>query len=113
MGEPYFHDAGQRVFSVKIQGAIVLKDIDLIRDAGFGKALRKSFPVTVTTGHMDIDFVPVVENPLLCAVEIHRLDASRFRRLPRHSPRQQIRAERGVILRLASRTEAPRCYRRR
>lgn len=64
--------AGQRVFSVKIQGQVVLKDLDVMKEAGgFGKALVKEMRgVEVKDGKLTVEFVKQVQNPEVNGIEI-------------------------------------------
>ena len=64
--------AGERVFSVKINGQTVLKDLDVLKEAGgFGKALVKEAPgVAVKDGKLKIEFVEGVQNPEINAIEV-------------------------------------------
>lgn len=57
--------AGDRLFSVKVQGKEVLKDLDVFKESGgFAKPLVKTFTgVAVTDGKLRIEFVPNVQNP--------------------------------------------------
>jgi len=63
---------GPRVFDVTIQGAVVLKDIDVAKTAGkVQKALIKEFKgVAVTNGILDITFVAKQQNPEINGIEI-------------------------------------------
>jgi hypothetical protein len=63
---------GPRVFDVKIQGAVVLKDLDVAKTAGkVQKALIKEFKgVAVTNGTLDITFVAKQQNPEINGIEI-------------------------------------------
>ncbi len=64
--------AGLRVFTVKINGQVVLKDFDVFKEAGgFAKPLVKEFKgVTVTDGKILIEFEEKVQNPQICGIEI-------------------------------------------
>lgn len=64
--------AGERIFTVKINGQPVLKDLDVLKEAGgFGKALVKEFPaVAVKDGKLKIEFVEGVQNPQINAIEV-------------------------------------------
>jgi hypothetical protein len=64
--------AGGRVFSVKVQGKEVLKDLDVLKEAGgFAKPLVKEVRgVAVTDGQLVIEFVPQVQNPEINGIEI-------------------------------------------
>ncbi|MBE0565537.1 MAG: T9SS type A sorting domain-containing protein [Krumholzibacteria bacterium] len=60
---------GQRVFNVEIDGVPVLTNYDIVADVGQNVGVMKSFFV-VGDGNLDIDFLAVVDNPLVCAIEI-------------------------------------------
>ncbi len=62
-------DKGQRVFSVKVQDK-ELKDLDIFAEVGFGKALVKTFDVSVTDGKLTVIFTPNIENPEINGIEI-------------------------------------------
>jgi hypothetical protein len=64
--------AGERVFSVGLQGKTILKDLDVFKDAGGSlKPLVKEFKgVSVTDGKLVIGFTPNVENPEINGIEI-------------------------------------------
>lgn len=63
---------GPRVFDVKIQGAVVLKDLDVAKTAGkVQKALiKESKDIAVTNGILQIDFVAKQQNPEINGIEI-------------------------------------------
>jgi hypothetical protein len=69
--EIYNTGAGQRVFNVVVNGQTVLSNFDVFAAAG-GQyiAVDKAIPVNVTTGSVTIQFVPVVSNPKINAIEI-------------------------------------------
>lgn len=64
--------AGERIFSVKVNGQVVLKDLDVLKEAGgFGKALVKDVAnVAVKDGKLKIEFVEGVQNPQINAIEV-------------------------------------------
>ena len=62
--------AGQRVFDVTIEGALVLDDQDLSATYGHQTLVVEEFPVSLTDGTLDIEFLHVVENPLINGIEI-------------------------------------------
>ena len=64
--------AGERIFTVKVNGQTVLKDLDVLKEAGgFGKALVKDVPaVAVKDGKLKIEFVEGVQNPQINAIEV-------------------------------------------
>ena len=49
--------AGQRFFDVLLEGEVALYRLDLVAAAGANTAYDQTFMVTVTDGHLDIDFV--------------------------------------------------------
>jgi endoglucanase len=63
---------GERVFSVKVAGQEVLKDLDPFKAAGGAlKPVVKEFKgVSVENGQLVIDFTANVENPQICGIEI-------------------------------------------
>jgi PKD repeat protein len=61
---------GQRVFHVEIDGNRVLNNYDIVADVGHRVGTMKEFAVT-SDGDVDIEFLRVVENPLIAAIEIY------------------------------------------
>jgi YD repeat-containing protein len=61
---------GARRFSVQMEGATVLPNIDVFAEAGAATALIKSATIAVTDGQLDIMFIHGVENPFVNAIEI-------------------------------------------
>jgi hypothetical protein len=63
---------GPRVFDVKLQGAVVLKDFDIQKIAGgVQKALVREFKgITVSNGILQIDFASKLQNPAINGIEI-------------------------------------------
>jgi hypothetical protein len=69
--EIYFTSAGQRVFNIVINGDIVQNNFDPFAAAGGANtAVDESYPITVTTGAIDIKLVAVAQNPKISAIEI-------------------------------------------
>jgi len=62
--------AGQRVFGVKIEGQLVLNDLDVFAEAGGrDKALVKTvYGVSLTDGTLDIEFVNNIQNPKVSVI---------------------------------------------
>ncbi len=61
---------GQRVFTFNVQGR-EFKDFDVwVQAGGFLKAYVETVPVEVTDGKLKVTFMPKVENPQICAIEI-------------------------------------------
>jgi hypothetical protein len=69
--EPHYAEAGKRVFDVKLQGDLVITNLDIFARVGKNKALDFTFDdVPVTNGWVDIDFIPGVEFPSIAAIDI-------------------------------------------
>ena len=64
--------AGDRVFTVKIQGKETIKDLDVLTEAGkFATPLVKEVTgIQVTDGKLLIEFVPNVQNPEINGIEV-------------------------------------------
>ena len=64
--------AGERVFTVKVQGAEAIKDLDVLKEAGkFATPLVKEVKgIEVTDGKLMIEFVPNVQNPEINGIEV-------------------------------------------
>lgn len=75
--EPDEIAAGQRVFDVRLQGRVVLKDFDVAKEAGGPRrAVVKSFELIEAAGAMTLEFVPragplaASTAPILCGWEV-------------------------------------------
>lgn len=75
--EPDDVQAGQRVFDVKLQGRVVLKDFDIAKEAGGPlRAVVKAFEHIEAAGAMTLEFVPRAgpltpgTAPILCGWEV-------------------------------------------
>ena len=77
--EPYFgapgggggSGEGQRVFSVELEGALVIDDLDIAAETGSGEALVETFAgVDVTDGSLDLNLTASANNAILSAIEI-------------------------------------------
>jgi len=69
---------GTRVFDVAIDGQVVLDDLDLAGQIGFGVAHTQTFPVDVTGGELSIDLTAEIGLAVLSALEVRgqpRLEA--------------------------------------
>jgi hypothetical protein len=72
--ELYFSGAGQRVFSIAINGQTVANNFDIVAAAGGGaKAVDRSFPVNVTGGRISIQMNAAVDDPAINAIEIFKI----------------------------------------
>ena len=67
--------SGLRVFDVDFQGSAVIGSLDIFGTVGANAALVKSVVVSVTTGTLSIDFVRVVGNPKIDAIEVREVSA--------------------------------------
>ncbi|THF85556.1 hypothetical protein E7T09_16525 [Deinococcus sp. KSM4-11] len=66
--------AGQRVFDVRLENSVVLDHFDVFREAGgAGRAVVRSFDVTVQDGAVDLDFLREVDTASLNALELQPL----------------------------------------
>jgi hypothetical protein len=69
--ENRFTQAGQRVVNVLLNGQTALSNFDIFARAGaLFQALDAAIPVSVTNGQISLQFVSVVSNPRICAIEI-------------------------------------------
>ena len=66
---------GLRVFDVDFQGAPVIENLDIFAAVGTNAALVKSAVVSVSNGTLTIDFVRVVGNPKIDAIEVREVSA--------------------------------------
>ena len=69
--EPTFGDSGQRTFHVVVNGQIALANFDIVAQAGGPRiAADKQIPITVRDGKILLQFLPVVDRPIVSAIEI-------------------------------------------
>ena len=61
---------GARVFDVALEGRVALDDFDITKAFGWNTAGSKVFPVTVSDGTLDLDFLQGVQNPQVGGIEI-------------------------------------------
>jgi beta-galactosidase len=71
--ETKFQKPGERVFDVKINGAVMLEKLDLVKETGFQRALTKKFKIN-TAGGILIEFSAIQDKPILSGVRIRRLN---------------------------------------
>ena len=63
--------AGERVFTVNLQGKDVLKDFDIVKAAGGPRrAIVKEFRRVMVTQHIELAFSAKEGKPLICGIEI-------------------------------------------
>ena len=63
-------DIGKRVFDIKIENEVVLKNFDVYKEAGASKPLIKIIPVVVSDEELNITFNRVLLDPFVNAIEI-------------------------------------------
>lgn len=68
--EIYYKNQGKRVFSVKAEGVPSLVALDIVAAAGPDAVKLCSFETEVADGVLDLEFIPVLENPKLSALEV-------------------------------------------
>ena len=67
-----FETAGKRVFSVKINGEIVIDHLDLVSNIGPKRAFIKTSTTTAANG-INIEFTPLTGEPMLSGIRIKRI----------------------------------------
>lgn len=68
--EIQYANPGDRVFNVLVNGAPVLTNFDIVAQAGANTAITKTFPVTVTTGAVQISVLGVTRRGILNAIRL-------------------------------------------
>jgi Malectin domain/Chitobiase/beta-hexosaminidase C-terminal domain/Viral BACON domain len=68
--EIQYTNPGDRVFNVLVNGSPVLTNFDILAQAGTNTALTKTFPVTVTTGAVQISVVGVTRRGILNGIRV-------------------------------------------
>jgi Malectin domain/Glycosyl hydrolase family 67 N-terminus len=69
--EPYYTNAGKRVFGAKVQGQSVFQDLDIFATVGANYALDFTRPnVAVTNGQLRIDFSYGIELPCIAGLVV-------------------------------------------
>lgn len=68
--EIFYERAGDRVFSVDIEGERVLNNLDVVAQAGANTAYDQSFSTRVLDGSLQVVFSPNVENPMISGIRI-------------------------------------------
>ncbi len=61
---------GARVFDILMEGIPVRNNLDLIAEFGYQAGGMLSFPVSLTDGILEIEFLHETENPIINAIEI-------------------------------------------
>jgi hypothetical protein len=63
---------GQRVFHVDINGARVVSNLDVYGEGGRFNAVKRTIPISVSGGRIQITFTPVTGSPIINAIEVGR-----------------------------------------
>ena len=74
--EVYFSASDRRVFSVKIEGEEKIRNFDIYADAGRDQAVDRVIDVEVRDGQLNIEFVKVIENPMINAIKVEYIGSS-------------------------------------
>lgn len=70
--ELFHNSVGKRVFNVDLESTRVLANFDILANVPKFTALERTFTVNVTDGVMNINFLPVVDNAKITAIEISK-----------------------------------------
>jgi hypothetical protein len=69
--ETFWSTAGNRLFNVVVEGSIVFPRFDIAKEAGGkNKPFSFQFNTTVVDSNMNIQLVPILNNPMIAGVEI-------------------------------------------
>ena len=69
--ENWLNQPGKRVFSILLNGQVVLADLDIAKEVGFGQPLKKTFRVTATQGRLDLTTTSKINYALISTIEIN------------------------------------------
>ena len=72
MAEMSLRRAGQRVFDIVMEGAVVRRDFDMIRTAGRRRAIMVEEDTTVTDGTLNIELSPKIGTPTIAGIKVVR-----------------------------------------
>jgi glucose/arabinose dehydrogenase len=86
LAEIWFDEPELRTFDIAIEGVIPEKfnDIKMFETVGVNKAYMITDTVTVTDGNLDLDFISVLENPAVKAIEIVKAGSDEIDFRPKH-----------------------------
>ncbi|MFD2067369.1 malectin, partial [Pontibacter silvestris] len=68
--EPYFRSSNSRVFNIDVEGKRLATSYDIYKEAGFGKAVVKTYTATISDGKLGIRLSSVKNNAIISAIEI-------------------------------------------
>ncbi len=63
--------SGKRVFSVEAEGSTIISDLDINDTVGPITAHIEQHDITITDGEMNLDFIDIVDQPKISALEIY------------------------------------------
>src|SRR6185437_12861233 len=70
LAETWATASGQRIFSVKAEGATVISNLDIFSEVGANTADDKTFSVDVSDGALTLAFVTDVQNPMVEGISV-------------------------------------------
>ncbi|NUN69246.1 MAG: family 16 glycosylhydrolase [Bacteroidetes bacterium] len=77
MAENFFTEQGKRNFTVSVEECLVIRKLDLIRDAGFRVQVQRTIAaVPVKDGILDIHFMAEIDNAVVNAIIVEKVIAS-------------------------------------
>ncbi len=81
LAEIWFTSPDDRLFSIAVEGSIPdnMNEINMFTEAGANNAFRLSHVVEVADGNLDVDFISIIENPSVKAIEIIKPGATPIR----------------------------------
>ncbi len=62
--------AGLRVFDVLLEDQLAINDLDIFTQAGANTAYAVTLPVNVADGQLVIELKHVIQNPMICGIEV-------------------------------------------
>jgi Malectin domain/IPT/TIG domain len=68
--ETFYKNPGSRIFDVWIDGSLAMKSFDIVAEVGYATALVTTKIVTIRNTLVSIEFLPKIENPKICAIEV-------------------------------------------
>ena len=66
--EVYFDATGKRIFDVKVEGGMVVDNLDIVKAVGKNAAHDVKATVTVADGELTITLVQQTQNPKISAI---------------------------------------------
>lgn len=58
------------MFSILLNGQVVLADLDIAKEVSMGQPLKKTFPVTAAQGRIDLTTTSKIINAMISSIEI-------------------------------------------